>query len=379
MYDVRYTGGKLDFGLDDGTGRIRASMWETENQDVEQELAEYGSQNFSYVRAIGKIAEYRQIFSIQLTKIDFVEDPHEIYHHHLRVMVDHLLLQRGPPSQTVVTSTLQPSVNDRPPEVLSMRSLQTNLPGVSHPNGLHQISGASLQRTPSPEPNIPKTPVRISNAISHTQRSPVFSSLESSPVMEVDDTPSRKNYRIGGDFSSAGPSHERPSPSPAPLRLEQPPHRPSLARNSNRPSTTSIAIINQYHASPQFVPPTNLSPPAARPYNAGPRPYLPELGESSPSEPPQAMIIRERMVTQRRDPYSDLTNLQRDIILTIQNVQNSSGAENSWEGVSISMLVQAIATRRPGLKEDEFGNALDLLIDEGYIYSTIDDNHFACT
>lgn len=30
-------------------------------------------------------------------KIDLVDDPHEIYHHLLKVMVESLMLQRGPP------------------------------------------------------------------------------------------------------------------------------------------------------------------------------------------------------------------------------------------------------------------------------------------
>ncbi len=44
VYDVGYNGGKLEFGLDDGTGRIRAYLWDVEGEDAERELAEHESQ-----------------------------------------------------------------------------------------------------------------------------------------------------------------------------------------------------------------------------------------------------------------------------------------------------------------------------------------------
>lgn len=44
VYDVDYRGGRLDYGLDDGTGRIKAYQWDIDGQDAERELAEYESQ-----------------------------------------------------------------------------------------------------------------------------------------------------------------------------------------------------------------------------------------------------------------------------------------------------------------------------------------------
>jgi hypothetical protein len=41
VYDVNHRGGKLDYGLDDGTGRIKAYKWLTEDEDGEREVADY--------------------------------------------------------------------------------------------------------------------------------------------------------------------------------------------------------------------------------------------------------------------------------------------------------------------------------------------------
>lgn len=334
------------------------------------------ARNFSYVRAIGKISEYNGLYSIQLTKINVVEDPHEIYHHLLSVMVESLMFQRGPPvsfalldvlivtnvlwkSRALMASVSQGHVNNQHPEALSMHTLQNDLPDIPHPNSTHQPMDTTPQRTPSPKLDDPQTPEQIPRATSRVQQSsesPPESPLRSSP-MEIDDSSHRRNYRIGGDFSLAGPSREPEfSPSPVPKRHREP-SRPSLAsnrllRNSNRPSTASTAVVTQYQASPEFISPTSSPESSTTPRNARSRR---EPGNSS-SEMPQVAKPTERMVPRRRDPYSHLSNLQRDIILTIQNMQNSSSVTgDDWEGASITILVQTIARRRPGLTEDEFG------------------------
>jgi hypothetical protein len=51
------------------------------------------------------------------------------------------------------------------------------------------------------------------------------------------------------------------------------------------------------------------------------------------------------------DPYSHLSILHRDIILTIQNILLSS--EESWRGVSLAVLAKAIAKRRPHLTHEQ--------------------------
>jgi len=53
---------------------------------------------FCFARVIGKISEYHGIYSIELTKINrVVKEPHEIYHHKTKVMVESLVHEHGPP------------------------------------------------------------------------------------------------------------------------------------------------------------------------------------------------------------------------------------------------------------------------------------------
>lgn len=40
VYDTSYTGGKMDFRLDDGTGRMKAMKWDIIDEDRECEFAE---------------------------------------------------------------------------------------------------------------------------------------------------------------------------------------------------------------------------------------------------------------------------------------------------------------------------------------------------
>lgn len=115
VYDANFTREKVDFRLDDGTGRIRATKWDVIDEDGEREFADSMSKfvvsffsertpiehpinrRFQYARVIGTIAEYRGLHHLKIIKIVLVEDPHEIYHHLLRVMVEFLMTQHGPP------------------------------------------------------------------------------------------------------------------------------------------------------------------------------------------------------------------------------------------------------------------------------------------
>lgn len=61
--------------------------------------------HFAFARVIGKISEFRGIYSIQLVKISpEVNDPHEIYDHLTRIMVESLMFHCGPPVSAALNS-----------------------------------------------------------------------------------------------------------------------------------------------------------------------------------------------------------------------------------------------------------------------------------
>jgi hypothetical protein len=55
----------------------------------------------------------------------------------------------------------------------------------------------------------------------------------------------------------------------------------------------------------------------------------------------------------QRDPYSNLSNLQREIILTIQNTLLETG--NAERGVHINVIVDSIARRSLSFDRESFG------------------------
>ncbi|KXN86894.1 hypothetical protein AN958_09489 [Leucoagaricus sp. SymC.cos] len=383
VYDVTYRGGKLSYGLDDGTGRMKAYSWVTDDKDAERAVAEYEAHPFAFARVIGKISEFNRIYSIDLVKISrVVEDPHEIYHHLLKSMVESVMYVQGPPERKAVEKASQlAKVNYPPPVAVTTKPLRTEATS-GPPEVTEETPGpTSPPRTPSPEPLQP--PQRVPASVGPpTQPPPV---TPSNPP-QSNTVPRRRNYRIGGDFSSPGPSNE-PDLSPLQTRPRQS-SRPSLAptrlRSPSGPSPASTAALSHQLASPEFVSPIASPPPS--PTRSRPKPpsrngedtrmFSPLPWESRGDATPD---VQTTPAAKKRtpDPYSHLSNLQRDIILTIQNLLSTT--ENMGQGVSITVVVKSVARRRPGINDAQFDDAFTYLLEEGYLYNTIDETFVACT
>lgn len=68
----------------------------------------------------------------------------------------------------------------------------------------------------------------------------------------------------------------------------------------------------------------------------------------SPNTADPTMGMTRKKAVYQQDPYSHLSTLQRDIMLTIQNASSALGDEE--KGVSIGVLVQMIPKRRTNLE-----------------------------
>lgn len=224
-----------------------------------------------------------------------------------------------------------------------MHILRNNLPD----SGEHTIGppGVPLRRSTSPD-DLFHVPDRTPGVIPLLDISPA-----SSPDMpESHEASYESNNNFKGGFSPMKCESVSPSRSQRPRPLASPPRRVLSA--STKSSAVSTATVTEYQASPEFVPPSN-SPPRPSHLNHGFE--SPDLGgAAAPSGEDTKSSLGGRAtkmpVTRRRDPYSHLSTLQRDIILTIQNAQSMSDATaKTWRGVSITMLVQAIARRRQDL------------------------------
>lgn len=98
-------------------------------------------------------------------------------------------------------------------------------------------------------------------------------------------------------------------------------------------------------------------------------PRLPSL-PSSPMSGDDALATDHRP-SLRQDPYSALTALQRDIILQIEN----NGVMYP-DGVPIRVVFRRTTSPRSGVNESEIRQEIDKLMEDGLIYSTIDQYHF---
>lgn len=89
----------------------------------------------------------------------------------------------------------------------------------------------------------------------------------------------------------------------------------------------------------------------------------------------------QRSCARIRDPYQNLSNLHRDIILSInKNLENMATYTRSDElrdGVHIERIVSGLQTEYNNhLDKQQFWDAIEYLLDEAYIFTTIDDRHY---
>jgi len=97
-----------------------------------------------------------------------------------------------------------------------------------------------------------------------------------------------------------------------------------------------------------------------------PPPESPSLSLSSSRVPPSETFDPPSLL---QDPYSSLSPLQRDIIIQIQE-----SAPHFPNGVPIQVMYRRIGPSTT--RESEIRLAIEDMMDDGLLYSTIDDRHF---
>ncbi|KAI0780922.1 hypothetical protein BD413DRAFT_15623 [Trametes elegans] len=98
-------------------------------------------------------------------------------------------------------------------------------------------------------------------------------------------------------------------------------------------------------------------------------PTSPSPAPSSRTTTPQAPGSR-RASGLRRDPYANLTVLERAILLQILNATNASA-----EAVSMLTIVRGVSHHE--VSAGQIGSALDSLVDQGHITPSADASHYA--
>ncbi|KAI0362111.1 hypothetical protein OH77DRAFT_19500 [Trametes cingulata] len=156
------------------------------------------------------------------------------------------------------------------------------------------------------------------------------------------------------------------------------PNTPAIVRTARPPATQATPAHQWTPVTPAPTPPPRTpSPPPSRSTTQSP----PASPSRAPASPTPHTIRRQqndvisplasgsrRASGLRRDPYAHLTVLQRAILLQILNTPPSG------EGVSVVAIVRGISHH--DATEDQIGEALDFLMDAGYISTIGDDEHF---
>ncbi|KAG6874206.1 hypothetical protein C0995_003752 [Termitomyces sp. Mi166 len=102
---------------------------------------------------------------------------------------------------------------------------------------------------------------------------------------------------------------------------------------------------------------------------------------SSTSSPPSSPLVPtclENLDTHKL--YSRLPSLDRDILNYISSTKANAGSQDSWKGVYLPMVVAAVSSLRTDLlTREEFTESLERLIKEGFVFPSIDDDHYDIT
>ncbi|PIL24006.1 transporter [Ganoderma sinense ZZ0214-1] len=214
----------------------------------------------------------------------------------------------------------------------------------------------SLERGPPPITAVP------SNVEAHN-------ATASSPTPVSRDAVPKTPRRVAGSSSQPQPSV------PVHIRNSDP---PTVSGTSRQPvprapaqETTSVPPIRQPAPTRQSVPAMSPSP-SESPPPSSPSPRLSSPSPPRTPPPPQRApktFGKRRQPGVKRDPYGDLTVLQRAILLQLMN------APPSEHGTNVSTI--AIAVSHHDVTSNQVGAALDELVDLGHIESTIDDSHYA--
>ncbi|RDB21448.1 Replication factor A protein 2 [Hypsizygus marmoreus] len=367
-----------DVELDDGTGRIRAHQWNNGSQLDPDQLQ---VQKLPYVRVIGELEQYKGRKSIRAAKIETVSEPHALYEHILHAIYDTLIYERGPSPPIQITP--QPLIDTEADDSLADDSdFAEFYAPPAPPDHVTKLVGPHIDaHTPYPPPRSPDSTVQKEETSEYNPRDAFVpastghgkgkAKATTAELLDPISLHEGLGQQLNTFTSVTSLGMGIPSTSGAGRVV-----LPRLSRGQHSsdhlqyPTTPTTSQTDVHPGSPMAESPPPSSPPS---YPATPSSHSP------------------RKPSARQDPFSRLTPLQRDILLHIQAVKSqnarqvsiypsidNSGVEDYWKGVAVSDIIMAIRVRYPSLNADKFGEALEYLFEEGYIFTTADDEHYSC-
>ncbi|EMD37988.1 hypothetical protein CERSUDRAFT_113110 [Gelatoporia subvermispora B] len=315
--------------LDDGTSFINAyEVWRADTAYQVQKKYEG-----SYVRVVGVLKRLGNTTMLMAESVCRVEDPHEVYFHTLESIYATLHVKRGPPSlelrkraqASVPRSSYAPAA--RAHRALGVAQLDNRPPSGDTVDVTSRVRNdvARSETTDSLEATLPRPcRERSPEDIVMDRLSPDLSpTLWKEQVESQVDTMADAVEMLGisEEHPDLGDPAEQASPAPAT------PERPA-----QNPFPNARTFVSPFAALGALASPTDDTP------------------------------------SRRRDPYSHLSSLQRNIMLEIHS------AASTHSEASLAFILKNVPRGRNQTRED-IQAALDELVDEGYLYMNDDDEH----
>jgi len=334
------------FQLEDGSwgGRISARQWNADIPGTDDDPAGVGDITaHSYVRLFGVLAQYNGKNYLSVKHIRRVTEPMEIYLHLLQCTYVTLQYRKGPPPfQTAEFPEKSFYVTDGDGTPGSSRAADKS------PDGRAQ--------------DIPRTTqslgvARVSHSLPLKAETSISSEAEMQRNMTVDSeaTAHHSSERIEETISRSLVSEEVNRTD----RVEE-----ETSEYSQDDPTSRLASLSLWDDSELFA-----STPAGH--------------SDVVTCDNQAYSFRQRSSSREQalspDPYAHLPNLHRTIMLQMLQFEADNESNSDHIGIAGRRIARSLMWKDPSITIEQIEDSLDLLIEEGHIYCTVNDSHFKVT
>jgi len=315
-----------DFGLDDGTGRIKARQWR-HNSDPPDETFDSG--NFFYLRVIGDLEQFKGKKTIKVTDIRKVSSPYEPYYHILHAIRDTLVYKRGPPSS-------HGENQDPPGDTIAEESDILHHGGVitfpSLPSAVHLVPKTRTAQSDTYVDPIPQPAnAKVDKGKAPVPTQPLSSTSVPSPILP---TPYRRAEVLGI------PEHSD---------VAYDDHDASISPGSRLLLGSSPSTMAQHHTR-----------------------------RFTPNDPYSKLTLLQRDVL-----LCIKTAAAHNHTPSVYPTPDFDGSEHNptWKGVHVSVIIRSVTNRHPELDLGlpELMDCFEGLLEEGHICNPVDEEHYSCT
>lgn len=347
---------------DSGPGRLVAQQWDADIPGTEED--ESGVSDIkpgSYARIIGLITQYGGKNRLRVRFIRPVADPHEVWCHILDSMLVTLQVRQASSQGNFGRFyTSQSSEQSGRSEELEQTAEETGSVGTPCPSTAEvHLSPFDGQRTPtSPRPSSPRAEAPL------PEEPPSHSHGDVSDSIDMADDPD----------TSAPPMDDSVPVSDWDPTVSTGSTSTMVSRDGGGEMISSDARVDERISRVESLSLWD----DAEPFTSTPAPH--QAGAPSHG---QANVLKEessRTALARRapaltpDPYQHLPNLHRAIMVLMHEAESQT--HQGTDGVKRERIIRGMKFKDPSVTTEQVEDALELLLDDARLYTTINDRHY---